>query len=91
MGFLREYEYFESRDLLILYFYLDALDKRPALIIRLNTCSLDAAVRRLRYAVNRKIITDELERLYMLLETPHWKSYVTISNCVHRDKSYELF
>lgn len=91
MAFLREYEYIERDDTLIDYFFLETTDRSPALIIRLNTKTLETHIYRKRYVVNRVHIIEELKRLYMLLEDLHWKSYVRTSNSHHRDRNYDLF
>ena len=91
MAFLREFEYIERDDTLIEYFFLETTDKFPALVIRLNTKTLETHLYRKRFVVNRVHIIEELKRLYMLLEDLHWKSYVRLSHPHHRVRNYELF
>lgn len=93
MAHLREYDYQEENNVLVMYFYWDSHDSEPALVIRLNTLALlDIHIYKHRYVVSRLCIVQELERLLLLLEEPHWKSYVSLTASRHyRERNYELF
>lgn len=91
MAHLREYEYYESMNLLIKHFYWFDTDKEPALTIRIDTNTLEMHVYPYKRCVSRLCIVTEVEKLLLLLDEPYWKSFVKVTSASHRDRNYELF
>lgn len=90
MAFLREYDYRESEDVLVEYFFYSEGSETPSLVIR-----MDVSFRSMRIIVHRpyisdSIIVDEVRRLLDLINKPHWKSYVNIVTSHHRFKQLSL-
>lgn len=88
--FLREYDYREKEDLLVMYFYIDAQYKRPSLVLRLNTVSKEINVKPVPW-LSVQIIREEICRIYDLIQEPHWKSLVRTCSFEHRIRQYEMF
>lgn len=90
--FLREYE-LRDDDTLIKYFYHDHTYRKPSLIIRLKIHSKSAYIKVNSYYVasNPMLICDELRRLLLLLDEPHWKQHISICSPEHRVKEPTLF
>lgn len=91
MAYLREYDFNENDNVLIEYFYLDASDSIPALVLRFQINTLELHVYKKRYPVSRLLMCQEIERLMMIPETPYWKHYVRSCSPEHRYRNYEMF
>lgn len=88
--FLREYDYREDSDLLVMYFYVDSLYKRPSLVLRLDTRSKEINCKPVPW-LSVQVIREEICRLYDLIQEPHWKSFVRTCSFEHRIRQNELF
>lgn len=88
--FLREYDFREKEDLLVMYFYIDAKFSKPSLILRVNVRSKEMSVKPLPW-LSTQIIREEICRIYDLLQEPHWKSFVRTCSFEHRIRQNELF
>lgn len=89
MAFLREYDFHESEDLLVEYFYVDPKLHKPSLIIRMNVVSKEFHCKPVPW-LSRVYVCSEIRRLYDLLDEPHWKSFVRICGTEHRFKQLSL-
>ena len=88
--FLREYDYREKEDLLVMYFYVDSKYSRPSLVLRLNTVSKEINVKPVPW-LSVQILREEICRIYDLIQEPHWKSFVRTCSFEHRVRQYEMF
>lgn len=88
--FLREYDFRENDDLLIMYFYVDSRYSRPSLVLRLNVVSKEINCRPVPW-LSVQIIREEICRIYDLIQEPYWKSFVRTCSFERRFKNYELF
>ena len=89
MAFLREYDFRESEDVLVEFFYVDAKYRHPSLIIRMNVRTKEFHCTPLPW-LSRVYICDEIRRLFDLLDQPHWKSFVKTCSFGHRFKDQSL-
>ena len=90
MAFYREYDFREAEDVLVEYFFLDPSFKRPQLILRLNVKTHEFSCKPLPW-LSITYITEEIRRLFDLLDTPHWKSFVRTCSIEHRFKDISIF
>lgn len=89
MAFLREYDFREADDLLVLYFYVDAKFHKPSLILRINVKTKEFSCKPVPW-LSRTYIIEEIRRIFDLLDFPHWKSFVRTCSFEHRYKEQSL-
>lgn len=89
MAFLREYDFRESEDMLVEYFYVDSKFHQPSLVIRINVVSKEFHCKPVSW-LSRTYITEEVRRIFELLDFPHWKSFVRTCSIEHRFKQSSL-
>lgn len=93
MAYLREYLLDEEKNMVVKYFFIHHSDVVPSMVIRLNYKSFDLSVSVRSYSVQCQpfLITDEIFKLFELIDRPFWKSYCRTCSFEHRFKQQDLF